>query len=196
MSDQPIPTSKLNTVTILKLSIIGLLICGFVYSCNSSKKSQKAEALPSNNHQNKEVTDYTKQAAKQTDPGSKKKKIEKNWEAFFSNSTKTKKRIKLLQNGKQFKKAIKSFNDSKMAKEASAKVNDVKMNDDGTATVTYTIEVGGSPVLKNKKGKAVHENGTWKVSDAAFCSLLKLSGKTPSACKDTGGSSSGSQKEA
>src|SRR5699024_717350 len=101
---------------------------------------------------------------------------------FFAGDTKMQKRIQLLQNGQQFTKAIKNFSQSDMAQKASAKVNGIKLNDDGTATVTYTIDIGGAPVLKNKKGKAVLENGTWKVSDAAFCSLLKLSGNAPSAC--------------
>jgi hypothetical protein len=177
----------------MKLSIIGFLICGFVYSCNKSNKSKKTAALQGNT-QNKQVTAHAKKAAKQTDPSTKKqkKKIEKNWQMFFASSTKTKKRIKLLQNGKQFKKAIKSFNNSDMAKKASAEVSNIEMNNDNTATVTYTISIGGAPVLKDKKGKAVHENGTWKVSDSAFCSLIELSGKTPSACKDVGGNSSGS----
>ena len=56
------------------------------------------------------------------------------------------------------------------------------------AQVTYTILVSGSPVLKNQKGLAVKQNGTWKVGDQSFCALLAMEngGKTsglPKACQ-------------
>jgi hypothetical protein len=129
---------------------------------------------------------------KQISPKQKKKKIRKNWETFFKGSTSMQKRVQLLQHGKKFKKALKSFSQSKMAKSASASVLGITLNGHGTATVKYTVKIDGAPVLKNKTGKAVHENGTWKVSDGAFCSLLELSGKTPKACKDISGNNSGS----
>src|SRR5699024_2032068 len=102
---------------------------------------------------------------------------------FFSGDTKKQVRIRLLQNGQKYDKALEKFSQSKMARKASASIEGIKLNNDTTATVTYTINIGGAPVLKDKTGKAYKLDGTWKVSDAAFCGLLELSGNVPTACQ-------------
>ena len=56
------------------------------------------------------------------------------------------------------------------------------------ASVVYTIMEGGQPVLANRTGVAVYQNGIWKVGLASFCSLLAVEngGKTasrPAACR-------------
>jgi len=39
-------------------------------------------------------------------------------------------------------------------------------------------------VLQFRRGKAVREGNTWKVSAQTFCALLTLQGNPPSACSD------------
>jgi hypothetical protein len=62
------------------------------------------------------------------------------------------------------------------------KVTKVDLGGDGTATVTYTLSLGKNQLLKDAKGKAVQEDGAWKVGLASFCGLLALQGTTPKAC--------------
>jgi hypothetical protein len=114
--------------------------------------------------------------------------IKANWEAFFSASTPTAKRIQFLQNGQVFSAEIKSMSGGGLASQASAQVTSVTLTSPTQATVKYNILLSGSPVLKNQTGTAVYENGIWKVGDASFCGLLTLqnNGKAPSVCSSAG----------
>jgi hypothetical protein len=120
--------------------------------------------------------------------------IKANWEAFFSASTPTAKRVALLQNGQLFQALIAAQSKSSIASSASAKVNSVSKVTATQATVNYTIIVAGAPALTNQKGVAVYDGGTWKVGDASFCGLLgleKTSGlikipALPAACASAG----------
>jgi len=108
--------------------------------------------------------------------------IAHNWTAFFSGDTSASEKEALLQNGSRFASVIESQAGSSLAKRTSAKVQSVTVQGPATARVKYTILLGGQPVLTNRTGTAVRENGTWKVGDASFCQLLGLQGALPSAC--------------
>ena len=111
-----------------------------------------------------------------------KAQIRQNWEAFFDGSTPTDKRISLLQNGQSFAKLLQTVGASPLAAQVKAKVGDVALQGADKATVTYTVMLGGQAVLKNAKGTAVRENGTWKVGTSSFCQLVRLQGAAPAAC--------------
>lgn len=126
--------------------------------------------------------------------GSAAAKIKANWEAFFSASTPTAKRVALLQNGSQFAPLIAAQAKSSLASAASAKVNSVTGITASRANVNYAIVVSGTPALNNQKGVAVNEGGTWKVGDESFCGLLHLEKSSglvkittlPAACSSAG----------
>jgi len=111
--------------------------------------------------------------------------ITHNWVEFFAPSTSPATAITLLQNGTEFAAAVKAQAKSPFASELSATVSSVKLTSPTTATVTYTLKVGGQlpvPGLKNATGAAVKTGTTWQVADATFCRLLKLQGPAPAAC--------------
>jgi hypothetical protein len=111
--------------------------------------------------------------------------IAANWETFFSAKTPNAKRITLLEDGTQFTKVISEQSGSSLASTASAKVSGVTAITSSTATVAYSIDIGGTPALANQTGQAVYQDGTWKVGDKSFCSLIALElGKSglPAAC--------------
>ena len=62
------------------------------------------------------------------------------------------------------------------------------MDSADVADVTFGIKHNGKVLLGGIAGKAVRENGTWKVADTTFCTLLKLEGTAP-ACATTPASS-------
>jgi hypothetical protein len=109
------------------------------------------------------------------------------WEAFFDGKTPAAKKQQLLQNGQEFSSLIESQAGSSLAQSISATVSNVVVNG-STATVTYTIALGGTPALTDQQGTAVLESGQWKVSDSSFCQLLGLEAlqnggsPLPSAC--------------
>jgi hypothetical protein len=108
--------------------------------------------------------------------------ITANWEKFFSSSTPTSQRVALLQNGSSFATAINSL--SHLVSGLGATVTAVTVNSPTSATVTYNLTASGSSLLSGQTGKAVYEDGVWKVGDASLCALLKLApGATlPAAC--------------
>ncbi|HLN68258.1 MAG TPA: DnaJ domain-containing protein [Streptosporangiaceae bacterium] len=107
---------------------------------------------------------------------------------FFSGKTSAATKITLLQNGQAFTTIINAQSGSSMARSASAKVTKVTVTSSAQATVTYNILLGTTPALTNQSGLAVYQNGTWKVGDASFCTLLALEngGKAPSVCSSAG----------
>jgi hypothetical protein len=108
--------------------------------------------------------------------------IRQNWLAFFDGKTSADQKIALLENGQKFAAAIKAGAKSPLAKKTSATVTSVTLTGANSATVVYSVLLGGAPVLKHQKGTAVRRSGVWRVSDASFCSLLALEGSAPSGC--------------
>jgi len=148
-----------------------------VTACGSSSPSSSGSSKPS--------------AAASSNSGSNASAVSQitaNWEAFFSPSSSISKRVSLLQDGPQVQSAVQSLLGSSFASQASAKVTKVTLNSATQATVIYTILLSGTPTLKNQKGTAVYEDGTWKVGVSSFCSLATLAngGKTtglPTVCQ-------------
>jgi hypothetical protein len=120
--------------------------------------------------------------------------IKANWVAFFSASTPVDRRVALLQSGEQFRPLIAAQAKSAIASSASAEVTKVTNITSSQATVIYSILVGGTSALSNRKGVAVYQNGTWKVGVASFCGLLGLEKSSrlvkitrlPAACASAG----------
>ena len=113
---------------------------------------------------------------------SEKARIAQAWTRFFAAKTSAKQKQQLLQHGSRFAAALKAQSSSPLAGRSSATVKSVKLEGPRKATVRYTIDLAGKPALKDQTGTAVKENGSWKVGDASFCSLLKLGGRAPTAC--------------
>ena len=98
--------------------------------------------------------------------------ITTNWETFFDASTPVAKRATLLQDGSMFPTSVLAA--TGLAAHAKAQVLAVTNVTSTQAKVKYNILIGGTPALKNEMGIAVHQDGTWKVGVASFCSLLTL----------------------
>ena len=95
------------------------------------------------------------------------------WETFFSKKTPVARKMKLLQNGRKMRAAVKAFAKDPRMSQTTAKVTSVQPIGDN-ATVHYQILLNGKVTLPNAVGRAVLENGTWKVSDDTLCGLLSL----------------------
>ena len=109
--------------------------------------------------------------------------ITANWEKFFSSSTSPAQKVPLLQNGSTFAPAISGL--FHLVSGLGAKVASVTVTSPTSATVIYNLTAAGTPLFSSDQtGKAVYQNGVWKVGDASLCGLLKLvpGGTVPSAC--------------
>jgi hypothetical protein len=64
----------------------------------------------------------------------------------------------------------------------SITVTNVDLKPDGTAEVTYTLNLNGTPALENQLGTAVQVDGEWRVAGSTFCDLAALG--NPAAAQD------------
>jgi hypothetical protein len=118
-------------------------------------------------------------AASSTSPATQ---IKTNWLAFFSGSTSADRKIALVQDGPSFAKVIKSQASSPLAQSVTAKVSKVVVDSKSSASVNYSLNLGGKPALSDQKGVAIFQGGTWKVGAQSFCSLLALEQVKPAIC--------------
>ncbi len=167
-----------------------LLVCALaagIAACSSSGNSSGASSSPSSAPSSSAKAASASPVSGSGDAAT----IKANWEAFFNPKTPVAKRVSLLQDGQTFSTVIKSQAGSGLASSASAKVTKVTVVSPSQAKVTYSILLGGQPVLSGRTGVAVKQGGTWKVGVASFCGLLTVenNGKTsglPAACTSAG----------
>jgi hypothetical protein len=114
------------------------------------------------------------------------------WQEFFDPKTPLQQSISDLQHGAKFRSVLKQQANTSRARSASAKVTHVKLLGPKKAQVTYSIVVGGKPLLQGQQGTAIKKAGSWKISDASFCSLLALEGSHPKPCRSVRPSGGGS----
>jgi hypothetical protein len=167
-----------------------LLVCALaagIAACSSSGNSSGASPSPSSAPSSSAPAVSASPVSGSGDTAT----VKANWEAFFNPKTPVAKRVSLLQDGQTFSTVIKAQAGSGLASSASAKVTKVTMVSPSQAKVTYSILLGGQPVLSGRTGVAVKQGGTWKVGVASFCGLLTVenNGKTsglPAACSSAG----------
>ncbi|MFF7490917.1 hypothetical protein ACFZBC_36295 [Streptomyces luteogriseus] len=102
--------------------------------------------------------------------------IRQNWEKFFDPKTSTEEKQAVLQNGDRMGPVLRAFSGDERGGQVQAKVTKVEFTSATTADVTYTLTLKGATALPDASGTAVEEEGTWKVSVKALCSLVQMSG--------------------
>lgn len=113
--------------------------------------------------------------------GAPEAQITQHWVTFFSNRSSTAQKLAVLENGDRYARVLAEVARSSLDQQSSAEVSRVTVHG-RTADVTYTAFRGGSPALKDRTGQAVLQDGTWKVSDGTFCSLVSMAEPTPPEC--------------
>jgi hypothetical protein len=172
---------------IILAPVIGLALALAVTACSSSSSSSSSPPPPSASS-NSSAGSPSAVPASSTPASSGNSgavaAITANWEKFFNSSTPLSQRVALLQNGSTFSSAIDSFSKLPLANGIGAKVTGVTVTSSTSANVTYSIVSGSTTLLGGQSGKAVYQDGTWKVGDASLCDLFKLvpGGSVPAAC--------------
>ena len=106
------------------------------------------------------------------------------YEAFFSYQSTAQQSEDALQAGSQFAAVLAQQGQQSYAQKSSATVASVSMIAPDTAKVSFSVLVGGQPLLPGATGFAVRIGGSWKVAAVTFCGLLKLQGDKVDACND------------
>ncbi|MGC0415049.1 hypothetical protein [Embleya sp. AB8] len=101
------------------------------------------------------------------------KKVADNWDKLFDANAPLDARKAVLENADKVGSLVDTLANSPVAKSVSAKTTAVKINGD-SADVTFDILLAGAPALPAQNGKAVKQDGTWKVSLVTVCTLVSL----------------------
>lgn len=155
-----------KTITLTTGLVLGIVLLTLLVSaCGSGSSTTTAPATTAAvTTQSPTTTGFTGEAAA----------IATAWQKFFDGTGAATDKIALLENGDQYSALIQGYASNSFAKAASATISDIKVTSDTTADVTYSLLVQGTPVLTNQAGKAVKQNGSWKVSYETFQALMAL----------------------
>ena len=161
---------------VIVAAAVGLALTAAVAACGSSGSSSSSSSPATSAPASSAPASSSNSAAVA--------QITANWEKFFNSSTSTSERVALLQNGTRFGGAIAALAKLPLANGIGATVTSVTVTSPTSATVIYNITGGGTTLLGGKTGKAVYQDGVWKVGDASLCGLFKLipGGTVPAAC--------------
>ena len=163
--------------------VVGLAVAG-CSSSSSSPSPTSSSASPPATSSSPSATPTSSSATGSTGSESADAaQITAAWTEFFDGATPASRKAQLLQNGKAFAPVITALAVSPLAKSTKATVSNVTLDSPNKATVTYSITIGGQPVLSDQTGTAVRVGDQWLVGIASFCQLLTLQGSAPALCK-------------
>ncbi|WP_208117192.1 hypothetical protein [Streptomyces sp. NBC_00582] len=111
-----------------------------------------------------------------TDAAAAEQRVRRNWQKFFDPATSAADKQALLENGRMMGPMLRAFNGDRRGGQVAAEVEKVTFTSPTEATVTYTLTLNGATALPDATGKAVLQDGTWKVSVTTLCALVALSG--------------------
>ncbi|MEV4241494.1 hypothetical protein AB0J47_40760 [Nocardia sp. NPDC049737] len=101
---------------------------------------------------------------------------------FFDGKAAPDKRAAGVERGSEFLTLLQGQAADPQAQSTSVTVSAVKLTGAGHADVTYTLLMGGNPVLPDQTGEAIQEAGQWKVAATTYCALMALQGGKSTAC--------------
>jgi hypothetical protein len=110
--------------------------------------------------------------------------VRKAYEVAFSSKTSIAQSRDALQHGDVFTATLREQAGSPHGQQSTASVSSVRLASPSVADVRFSITSNGVTALTDVPGKAVREDGRWKVAAATFCQLLDLEGSAPKACDD------------
>ncbi|WP_067862970.1 hypothetical protein [Nocardia shimofusensis] len=103
--------------------------------------------------------------------------------ATFFDSTKTpEERAAKVEQSEAFLPVLQAQAANPQSAGLGVEVSKVELVDATNAAVTYTLVMGGNPVLADQAGEAVKSGDQWLVAATTFCTLMALQGGTSSAC--------------
>jgi hypothetical protein len=91
---------------------------------------------------------------------------------FFDGARPVAERTELLENGQQFVVQLETMSASAVGKTVSVDISSISTTSASTAEVRFSILVGGEPAVSEQTGKAVLQDGEWKVAAETFLAVL------------------------
>jgi hypothetical protein len=102
---------------------------------------------------------------------------------FFNPATSVDDQVAHLENGAALKDAVTQNHSSGAANGLTVAVKSVQFQSPELASVNFDILLNGAVVAANTQGQAKWLDGTWKVNERLFCTLLNLGSQHPPRCE-------------
>lgn len=102
-----------------------------------------------------------------------------NWEALFSPGRSVDEKVAAVEDGKTQALMIEGFTKDDGAKRLRVRVEGTSYDSGTEAQVTYTLTRDGQVVTSSEEGRAVRQDGTWKVSLQTMCTLTEFGTDVP-----------------
>jgi hypothetical protein len=100
--------------------------------------------------------------------------IAANFVKFFDGTQPATDKAGLLENGEQHTSEIQTQAASSVGKTLSVAISSITSSSSTTAEVKFSILVGDKPAFADQTGKAVLQDGVWKVAAETFQAVLVL----------------------
>ena len=100
--------------------------------------------------------------------------IAANYVTFLDGTQPVANKIGLLENGQQYAQQLETQAASPLGKTVSITLSSVTITSSTTAAVKFSILVSGKPAFPDQTGKAILQDGVWKVGADTFLALLAL----------------------
>ena len=97
-----------------------------------------------------------------------------NYVKFFDGTRPVADKTGLLENGQQYAKELEAQATLPLGKTVSITISSVTITSSTTAAVEFSILVGGKAAFPHQTGKAIQQDGVWKVVAETFLALLAL----------------------
>jgi hypothetical protein len=118
-----------------------------------------------------------------TASGSLTEQITTLYQQFFDGTAPVRTKVDLLERGPEFVPVMRQQAAGPLAKSSGVKVTRVVRSTENSAAVTFTVLLDGKPVLADRSGGALLDDGRWKISASTYCALLSLQQLTAPPCK-------------
>ncbi|MFC5662260.1 hypothetical protein ACFP3U_04595 [Kitasatospora misakiensis] len=159
-------------------ALLALLLAGTAAACSSTSNSSAGSSASASASAPASASAATSSASASAgatapaDPATAKTEITTNWQKFFDPTTPIPEKASLLQNGDVLLPVLEGFAQDPRVGQVKARVTDVSFTSPTEATVTYELSLQGTVIEPAATGKAVLDNGVWKVSRSSLCGLL------------------------
>lgn len=115
------------------------------------------------------------------DPAQAENEIRRAWDRFFSPQVSVAEKVDVVENGELNELMVEAFSNDDRFRSMDGSVETMRFVSPVEAEVVYSLSRDDTVVLSRGRGRAVFQDGVWKVSFKTVCSWTKYGADVPKA---------------
>ncbi|MDP4505443.1 hypothetical protein [Nonomuraea turcica] len=115
------------------------------------------------------------------DPGQAENEIRRAWDRFFSPQVSVAERADVVENGELNELMVEAFSNDERFRRMDGSVETIRFDSPAEAEVVYSLSRDDTVVLSRGRGRAVFQDGVWKISFKTVCSWTRYGADVPKA---------------